>query len=278
MGVSWLCSKLKYDTDEPEDGMVDKQQLYELYKKQCDKHSVKSLSITCIAKIVCKLFPDIKFSRIRTGGKSGSNNRKNVFKGISFCGLSHDNIEFITVENLQLQLDESCFLSSRTHESANILMPTNISANGNMLMKEICLNFSNMKWQLNVRGKSIDLSNLGISDKFDRSVSNFKTILRIVKSLDLCVGCDKDEKTPVPNHILCEHVTLSENGQQTTIKKLRSLHCLGVISWFSIKDVCSRCRHNLQSFISNPKENENTVNLDAVCDKDSERFLAVRPL
>ncbi|XP_033750975.1 uncharacterized protein LOC117335144 [Pecten maximus] len=275
--VTWLCSKLKYDEGGAEDGMISKQLLYRLYEKQCHKHSIKPLCISSVAKIVYKLFPDITNTRVRIGGKNGCNGRRFMFKGISFCGLSHDNIEFITVENLELNLERPCMLSSKSQQSAVILMPANILTNGNMLMKEIILNFSEKRWQLNVRGRSVDLSHFGISDKFDLTLGNLKTILHIVKSLDLCLGCDMNEKRPVPYHILCEHVT-SKIGHQDTVRKLRSLHCLGVIGWHGIKSVCSRCRICFDTFISNKKEDKNTVNLDAIGDKVLQKILdAVYP-
>jgi hypothetical protein len=61
-------------------------------------------------------------------------------------------------------------------------MTSDTVSNGNILMKEIILNFNNQTWSLKVRGTEIDLEKLSISNHFDSSTSllSFITLLHLL--------------------------------------------------------------------------------------------------
>jgi hypothetical protein len=65
-------------------------------------------------------------------------------------------------------------------------MTSDTVSNGDILMKEIILNFNNQTWSLKVRGTEIDLEKLSISNHFDSSKENLDEIFYVTSKIDIC--------------------------------------------------------------------------------------------
>ena len=73
-------------------------------------------------------------------------------------------------------------------------MTSDIVSKGNILVKEIILNFNDQIWSLKVRGTEIDLEKLGISNNFDSSKENLDEIFYVTNKIDICIGLEVANK------------------------------------------------------------------------------------
>lgn len=85
-------------------------------------------------------------------------------------------------------------------------MTSDIVSNGNILMKEIILNFNNQTWSLKVRGTEIDLEKLSISNHFDSSKENLDEIFYVTSKIDICIGLEVVNKKHIPVHVRTEEI------------------------------------------------------------------------
>ena len=145
-------------------------------------------NISCLAKALFfrtmrQVFPTAKASRIREEGV-----RKHVFVGITSTEetISDKCESFLSI--IQSDLPTDCIVLSKTDAYVKIGVMSYILSNGNQVFKEITFNLITKNWNLRVRGVTVNLYNLGLSNKFDFTVKSMEDIVYIVKRLKICKG------------------------------------------------------------------------------------------
>jgi hypothetical protein len=131
--------------------------------------------------------------------------------------------------------------------SATILMTSDTVSNGDILMKEIILNFNNQTWSLKVRGTEIDLEKLSISNHFDSSKENLDEIFYVTSKIDICIGLEVVNKKHIPVHVRTEEISFISNENSYGLR-MRSHSCNIVLNWLAIGETCRTCIKNLNNF------------------------------
>ena len=214
--------------------------LYQTYEAECLMRCINTLPKNLFSRIVLQVFPCTKHSRIRC-----STGRKHVYSGIAYkqSSLNSTLQEKVQLTNIENFLESGHVLLSKTQYIAKLGMMTDFTANGNIVFKELSFNFSSEMWDLKVRGKQVNLENLGISKYFDGTIENLKDILYLVKLLKLCKGIPVNDKKSIPVYITTE--LIEENG--TSCKSMRCSTCFGVLTWFCTGTECKNCQKSLNS-------------------------------
>ncbi|KAJ8313193.1 hypothetical protein KUTeg_009256 [Tegillarca granosa] len=232
------------------------------YSKDCVTENLQCLPRNTFFRILPKLFPSVKSSHIRV-----SSGRKHIYTGISFNDLdTRYGEELLQISNIQNHLYYNTFLMYKTESYVKIGMMSNILANDNVIIKEVTLNFTTRKWNLKIRGKTIAFKRLGVSDNFNNTVSNLRTILYIVKMIRICTGLDVVQKKAIPVRIICEKISYVSDENFGGIRKMRCGSCCSVLGWCSIGDSCINCIKLLNEF--KQSEQENLINLDNIDKED----------
>ena len=153
------------------------------YRKTCEETNAVPKTERMVSKVLLRLFPNIKKARLYSGEK-----RQYVYVGISFKERQ-DNSELHPM-TIQESLKYPCMLTTQTISLVTLMVMSSVITNGNIVMKTINLNFTNLTWTLAVRGKGVCLSNYGISNKFSKTKSNLNEILQMTSRLDICTGLE----------------------------------------------------------------------------------------
>lgn len=241
--VSWLCSNIEVKEGE----CIKVKDLKNKYEEICSQKNWLPLNDNVLCKYLFQIFPDIKRSR----GRSEDDSRYLMYVGITW--KTRRSSEIITPMGVTNYLNHDGMLSSSSLSAATVLVMSETVSNGNIVMKEICLNFTDFKWGLKVRGNNICLEDFGISSHFDCTGESFREIMEIVKKMKLCVGIEIIEKKAVPIHIIYE--TISLRGEECKCsQRMRTKTCNQILSWLSTGESCQRCIKNLDKFKNDDDE------------------------
>ena len=222
-------------------GRIEKDRLYEDYKQACTCAKVDYFKKEVFSKFVFQIFP--KISKIRSGIGS---ERKCIYVGIDKVTPTQSSSLFLT--EIQNHLDAESVLLSKSLVDAKIGVMSNITANGNRVIKEITLNFVLKTWNLEVRGITINLNTLGLLPEFDLTLRSWRNILYVVKHIRLCKGLIVSDKKTIPINITAEVIEDDSKDDQISSRYMRCSKCLGVVSWLYTGNACIHCRKLLHSF------------------------------
>lgn len=194
-----------------------------------------------LVKVFHKLFPNNNKCRRLINGS-----REAIYLGVEWTTLpSRTYIDHSDRNNL-LNPKYQCLILKHSNDSATILMASDVVSNGNILMKEIILNFNNKTWSLKVRGTEIDLEKLGISNHFDSSKENLDEIFFITRKIDICLGLEVANKKHIPVHVRTEEISFTSNENSCGLR-MRSRSCNAVLNWLAIGETCRTCTTNLKN-------------------------------
>ena len=239
-------------------GKIEADALFEDYKQACACANVQFLAKNLFSRVVLQIFPHSKQSRIRNGSE-----RKHVYIGIDKTISSTPSSNFLPSE-IRNHLDTESVLLSNSEVYARIGVLSNITANGNHVIKEITLNFITKIWTLKVRGITVNLDTLGLSRNFDLTVQSWKNILYVVKLIRLCKGLIVTDKKTIPLHITSE--VIQDNNEEDSYRFMRCSTCFGVISWLCTGTACIHCRKLLNPFKNT--DQSKLINLGENIDRD----------
>ncbi|CAC5357487.1 unnamed protein product [Mytilus coruscus] len=171
--------------------------------------------------------------------------------------------------SIQCHLKYQSMLFEQTPTSVIIFMMSDIVCNGNIVMKEITLNFKEQLWELKIRGRIVVLEDLDITNTFYCTTSNLHEIFEIVHKIKICTEIDTEHKTKVPIHIIWERI--AERGDENTQNfKMRSKTCKQVVGWSYTGDSCHTCINNLNAF---KNEETDLIDLNKVDEDDLKKIL-----
>ena len=145
---------------------------------------------------------------------------------------------------IQSVLPTDCIVLSKTDAYVKIGVMSYILSNGNQVFKEITFNLIIKNWNLRVRGVTVNLYNLGLSNKFDFTVKSMEDIVYIVKRLKICKGLIVNNKKTILINITVEvlqEVLQNNKESKRTYKSMRCRTCFEVL----IMVEHWRCLHSL---------------------------------
>lgn len=257
-----ICTWLVSNISPISSGRIEIDRLYEDYKQACTHAKEDYFTKGVFSKFIIQIFPYSKISRIKRCGE-----RIRQYVGIDKATPTQSSSLFLTeIEN---HLDEECVLLSKSLVDAKIGVMSNITANGNRVIKEITLNFILKTWNLEVRGVTINLKTLGLLPEFDLTLRSWRNILYVVKRIRLCKGLVVSDKKTIPIHITAEVIEDESKDDQISSRYMRCSGCLGVVSWIFTGNACNRCRKLLNSFKNTDQTQQSKlINLGESIDRD----------
>lgn len=193
-------------------------------------------------RVFHKLFPNINKCR-----RVINESREVIYLGVEWKTLPSRTYIDQTDRNNLLNPKYQCLILKHSNDSATILMTSDTVSNGNILMKEIILNFNNQTWSLKVRGTEIDLEKLSISNHFDSSKENLDEIFYVTSKIDICIGLEVVNKKHIPVHVRTEEISFISNENSYGLR-MRSRSCNVVLNWLAIGETCRTCTKNLNNF------------------------------
>lgn len=212
------------------------------------------ISAKAVTNCLKKLFPFTIKKRIRIHGK-----REYIYTGISLTQKENLGNEestctsWNTLESL-LRSKVNC-ITFPIKDGLHFSLPSCLFINNEIIMKTVKI--ENGQWQLTIKNKLIDLSTLGISDKFVYpSIRGLENILTIVGKIEICRGIQISECVSHNSLTTIEKLKEGSSGEERDV--LRSNHCKQVVPWGSRTLVCLRC------------QTHSRLNVDHACARDEE--------
>ena len=132
-----------------------------------------------------------------------------------------------------------------------VLIPTQYVTNGNTIIKRINFCQKTLTWQLTIRGKIIDIGNLGLDNSFSLSAKSVHIIIDAVDKIIICTGLltEKDEEfvQKLQNKEFVKEFISVGGDENTGEMRVRSQSkCTQVRTWsqpFSMnKGPCRNCQ------------------------------------
>ena len=229
------------------------------YRKACEEINAVPKAESMFFKVLHRLFPNIKKARRLVGGE-----RQRVYFGISIKERQ-DNSELHPM-TIQESLKYPCMLTTQTLSLVTLMVMSSVITNGNIVMKTINLNFTNLTWTLAVRGKGVCLSNYGISNKFSKTKSNLNEILRITSRLNICTGLELVNNKKIPVHLRLEEVAI-RGDENTHEMRMRCRTCEQVLGWYCIGNSCRKCAQLVGNF-NNESEDDGSGSTQSSATED----------
>lgn len=131
------------------------------------------------------------------------------------------------LKDISKHIPSSCHVQSHLQNYVTIGIPTEIIVNGNVLFKRITIKDST--WNLSIRGKDINLKDIGVDSTFINTAECLRKTFEIVNKIKVCTGVtitdvdhlyiDINKKT-----VIKEFISISGN-ENTSVTKLRYVNC-----------------------------------------------------
>ena len=211
----------------------------ELWDRYLANHN-ETVDAKVLGKTLRKIFPSIT---VLTGRGQISGKNVKTYKGIRWKELvEHPVFGLAEVSSL---LPRSAMILEDTHHSLEILIPSNLVTNGNVITKLVTLEKESATWKVKVRGKSLNLEKLNINPSFELNADCVLNTVSIVDKILLCKGVQIDDSlhNQEDSGLLREETSKSHN-ENSTRTYFRSKHCTQAISWLADEssEACRSCQ------------------------------------
>ncbi|KAK3091321.1 hypothetical protein FSP39_018905, partial [Pinctada imbricata] len=191
--------------------------------------------------------------------------------GRKYVGICFDTTifhEVITLSNLCTFVEPDTVILETTGNVVRLGILTKTKCNGNIVIKEVMIDFNKNQWAHKVLGKEIDLKELEVDNSFPiLTTKEYSVILKCVRSVDICIGLECPSAKFIPRYIVQEQIT-RQDGE--TERRIRCSTCKGVAGWLSENYACVRCRKSLNVF---KNCDNNIIDLNLKDDQDLSRIL-----
>lgn len=224
--------------------------------KSFEEHSGEKISLKELGKSIKKMFPDVKYF---APTEKVSGRRITAYRGISFnprpkFDLDKNGIENVySLEEISSKLPKhSMLFHSSISSEITFALPSNVLANGNLVLKTVTL--KDHSWVLNIRGKEVDLHQLGISVRFDGTKMCLNKIIILLEKIQICTGVPLAEIEHMQYDIESrpsltkETITKigDENLSHLSQQCLRAKRCYQVLPWGAHRNACRACQHTIK--------------------------------
>jgi hypothetical protein len=224
--------------------------LYESYRLETiDKGCECEMDRRAFVDIFLKLFQNAVRKKVRQGQSV-----KNVYEGIRLKPLDPllPSIGTHSFEQLEGILPPDFLVKERSKERLICNVDTPFKSNGNTVQKNVTFQ-KNLIFSVSVGQQTVDLKQLGISNRFLLDQDSIKLVCKIIRKIELCQGIEmKKAITCTRFHTL--DTWKNENVSETT-KRIRSVLCLRVVTFTSKMNVCRICQHMTMEVKTPGKEN-----------------------
>ena len=223
--------------------MCTADQLYGNFKDFC-KTSQKDIVSEMSFKQTCSALVDIKTSSIQVNKVPVT-----VYKGLIYVPKP-------PTQSADLNdLPSGWFVQNQQDGIMTLASKTPVSLNDINLCKEVIVNQDGAV-SINVRGKSIIPSEVGLPDSLTNSVLGLSQYVIRVTELHVCLG----KETNVPNSTKC-----TVNGTVTHRKHSKTCH--GLLPLLSQGNICQRC-HSISTVSNTQSDDEADISVDTSVNND----------
>ena len=219
-----------------DDSKLEVSTLFSTYQQACAETDIEPIPENVLSKIIKSLY-DIKKGRPKIGEK-----RVYCYSGITFKVERDSTI--ITPCSVEKHLTSALILS-RTLSNVNLIMPSDLVTNGNIVMKEVKLDFQEKLWNLTIRNKSISLNKLFVSKQFECTAGSLGEILHIVSKIKICKGKLISNKQNLLTKAICETLSLRGDENRKAETRLRCNSCCQALTWCTTGEICKKCNDQL---------------------------------
>ena len=190
--------------------------------------------------VVRNFFPSI---RISTVFDYTEKKHKSVYKGVSRNTLSPS--EAISFADIRQKLPNNAMILHQDNMRIQFLLPSQTVCNGSIVMKEVEIRANESTWSLTIRGKTIDLESIGISNIYNNTAQCLANILDIILKIKLCLGIlVNSTRQVIPPSFKKEFVSVYGN-ENTGAPHLRSKACSQILAWTTRSEACIPCQKSI---------------------------------
>lgn len=247
---TFLCRLLKHiQKDHGTTSVIRSDELFQQYERFLIYTGVNnSLNTRTFGRVLKRVFPDVV---VKTA-KSKLNPGKTVqlYQGVAWKPI-HSEQSQVNLVQLAENLPDGILTTTKPSNTAfSFAINSGNTSNGNVVLKVINIIKdddidTSYRWNLSVRGTTINLEEHGLSSRFEPTVDFMNSILDTVKKLSVCSGVPREKLDNEIKKCYSEYVTLP--GDENGAYRLRSHLCKEVLGLLSAgSQACRRCQIDLR--------------------------------
>jgi hypothetical protein len=189
-----------------------------------------------LSLVTRKLFPDVRIKNRRS--KDNWAVREAVYHGVHF--ITPTDGREVQYCDISANAPPNVFLMNQSSTSAHFGVPTIHIVNGLHLMKEVIFH-SVGQWELRVGTVTVNLAQLGFSDKYEMTTNGIQTVFNSVALAVVCTGRPVTKQTTM--NTICVDENWSKQGDENSGEsRLRTDRCSRIVNINAKGTLCLSCQ------------------------------------